>query len=79
MKDTDNEYSTIELDLSNEKFMELALAAHKQNITLNQYVENLLRSYTDTSPPVCKTCGTSMVLKEDGSWVCPDTHVREVL
>jgi hypothetical protein len=36
---------TIELDLEREELFQLMLIAHEQDITLNQLVENILRSY----------------------------------
>lgn len=38
---------TVELDLTDEQFMQLALEAHKQDITFNQHVENILRKFIE--------------------------------
>jgi predicted HicB family RNase H-like nuclease len=43
---TDNRVS-IELDLENDLLFELMLQAHKQDITLNQLVENILREFIE--------------------------------
>ena len=34
---------TVEIDMSDQLFMQLALLAHKQNITLNQLCNNILK------------------------------------
>lgn len=39
---------TIEIDLSDAEFIALAKAAHEQDITLNQYINNILKSYIDS-------------------------------
>jgi len=38
---------TIELELSNEELLQLALEAHKQDITLNQLIHNLLVKFIE--------------------------------
>lgn len=38
---------TIEIDLDHDLLFQLMLEAHKQDITLNRLVENILRHYID--------------------------------
>jgi predicted HicB family RNase H-like nuclease len=38
---------TIELELSNDELLQLALEAHKQDITLNQLIHNLLVKFIE--------------------------------
>jgi predicted HicB family RNase H-like nuclease len=44
--------STIELDLEDDLLFELMLEAHKQDITLNRLIENILREYIAKPLPV---------------------------
>jgi predicted HicB family RNase H-like nuclease len=37
----------IQVDLDNETILFLALKAHKEDITLNQYINNILKNYID--------------------------------
>lgn len=39
--------STIELDLEKEELFDLMMQAHDQDITLNQFIENILRDLVD--------------------------------
>jgi hypothetical protein len=36
---------TIELELSNDEFLVLAIQAHKQDITLNEHIQNILQRF----------------------------------
>jgi predicted HicB family RNase H-like nuclease len=47
---TDNR-KEVELDLPDTELFDLMLMAHKQDITLNQLVENILREYIDALEP----------------------------
>jgi len=38
---------TIELELSNDELLLLAMQAHKQDITLNQHIQNILQRFVD--------------------------------
>ena len=38
---------TIELELSNDELLQLAMQAHKQDITLNQHIQNILQRFVD--------------------------------
>jgi hypothetical protein len=38
---------TIELELTDEEMLQLALQAHKQDITLNQHINNILRQVVE--------------------------------
>jgi hypothetical protein len=38
---------TIELELSNDELLQLAMQAHKQEITLNQHIQNILQRFVD--------------------------------
>lgn len=40
-------YETIEIDIQDDVFMELARAAHEKNITLNEFVCQILQDYVD--------------------------------
>lgn len=40
-------YETVEIDIPDDVFMELAKAAHEKNITLNELVCQILREYVD--------------------------------
>ena len=48
---------TIELELSNEELLQLALEAHKQDITLNQLIHNLLVKFIEQHEETYKTAG----------------------
>lgn len=37
----------IELELSNDELLILAMQAHKQDITLNQHIQNILQRFVD--------------------------------
>ncbi len=39
--------STIELDLVREELFDLMMQAHERDITLNQFIENILRDLVD--------------------------------
>ncbi len=39
--------STIELDLEREELFDLMMQAHERDITLNQFIENILRDLVD--------------------------------
>ncbi len=39
--------STIELDLEKEELFDLMMQAHERDITLNQFIENILRDLVD--------------------------------
>ena len=39
--------STIELDLEKEEIFNLMMQAHERDITLNQFIENILRDLVD--------------------------------
>ena len=39
--------STIELDLEKEELFDLMVQAHERDITLNQFIENILRDLVD--------------------------------
>ena len=47
---TDNR-KEVELDLPDNELFNLMLMAHKQDVTLNQLVENILREYIDALEP----------------------------
>jgi predicted HicB family RNase H-like nuclease len=47
---TDNR-KEVELDLPDNELFDLMLMAHKQDVTLNQLVENILREYIDALEP----------------------------
>jgi hypothetical protein len=38
---------TIELELDNDELLLLAMQAHKQDITLNQHIQNILQRFVD--------------------------------
>ena len=40
-------YETIELRLEKDELYQLMLLAHEQDITLNQFVENILRQFIE--------------------------------
>ncbi len=40
-------YETIEIDIPDDVFMELARAAHEKNITLNEFICQILQDYVD--------------------------------
>ena len=42
-----SERETIEVEIEEELLYQLMLLAHKQDITLNQLIENILREYLD--------------------------------
>ena len=42
------EQDTVELDITDEQFMLLAKEAHMQDITFNQYVNQILKSYIES-------------------------------
>lgn len=42
------EWSTVELDITDQEFNELAHEAHERNITFNQLVVDLLQQYVDS-------------------------------
>ena len=39
--------NTVELNLTNEEFIALAKEAHMQDLTLNQYINKILKEYID--------------------------------
>ena len=45
---TPEQDSTVELNLTDEEFINLAKEAHMQDLTLNQYINNILKSYIDS-------------------------------
>jgi len=47
---TDNR-KEVELDLPDNELFNLMLMAHKQDVTLNQLVENILHEYIDALEP----------------------------
>jgi hypothetical protein len=38
---------TVELELSNDELLQLAMQAHKQDITLNEHIQNILQRFVD--------------------------------
>jgi predicted HicB family RNase H-like nuclease len=44
----EDQESTIELDITDEEFINLAKEAHMQDLTLNQYINNILKNYIET-------------------------------
>jgi hypothetical protein len=60
MPDTVN----VEIDLSDEDFMELARMAHEQNITLNQLCVNILQAYVDGKVEIPKEDIEEVALRE---------------
>jgi hypothetical protein len=45
---TPEQESVIELNLTDEEFINLAKEAHMQDLTLNQYINNILKNYIET-------------------------------
>lgn len=43
----ENNYETVEVDLEHNLLFQLMLLAHKQDITLNQLVNKILREFVD--------------------------------
>lgn len=39
--------NTVELNLTNEEFIAIAKEAHMQDLTLNQYINKILKEYID--------------------------------
>ena len=48
---------TIELELSNEELLLLAMQAHERDITLNQHINNILRQVIELNEVNYKTAG----------------------
>lgn len=44
---------TIEIEIEDDLFFELALMAHKRDITVNKLVEIILTDYIDACNPIC--------------------------
>lgn len=42
-----DKYETIEIDIPDDVFMEIARAAHERNITLNDFICQILQEYVD--------------------------------
>lgn len=42
---TDKGYTTIQIELSDSEFLQLAKLAHEQNITFNKLCQNILKEY----------------------------------
>jgi hypothetical protein len=38
---------TVELEFDNDELLQLAIQAHKQDITLNQHIQNILQRFVD--------------------------------
>lgn len=49
-KHTDHE--TVEVDLKDDQILQLALDAHKSNITLNQHINNIIKDFLDKEEEV---------------------------
>jgi hypothetical protein len=42
------EQDTVELDITDEEFIALAKEAHMQDLTFNQYINQILKSYIES-------------------------------
>jgi predicted HicB family RNase H-like nuclease len=47
LEDNMSQRETVEIEIEEELLYQLMLMAHKQDITLNQLVENILREFID--------------------------------
>ena len=47
MKDKKNQMVEVELDLEDDLLLQLCLMAHEQDITLNEFINNVLKEYIE--------------------------------